>query len=778
MWGRREDGTAAPTGRQRALRGRILRAGAAFLVASALAGPPLAAQARPAPDDAFRDTGAAALVTRARAARARDIVGIESYEGLLRERMYVGLTGFRFRRERGLFEQERVARIRWEASGDRAVQWLAARQAVPVVGADTRDAALDIVNDPRRAFPPPRDSTERAAERDRTGPRGTRAANDTVSIDLSDDVGAELATELPEQLLKASELPAFPFEPNSDRLSFGEDWALHPLADTALAHYRYRSGDTLRVRLPDGDVTLYEVRVEPRRADYRLVAGSLWFDATDASLVRATYRPARPFDLAMDDPDEDVPGWIGRIEAELAYVTVEYSFHESRYWLPRRFAVEGEARVGSLVRIPLTVEWTVSDYTVNEAASELLLDGPLPPGWRRSEEVVQNADSTEQHRVTMIVAPADSLLTSGRLTAAATSRTPSSFSREELAELREGLDALLPTYRQFRPRLRFGPGVMRYNRVEGLSVGTLAEVPLSPRLELEAEVRYGLANEEVHGGLSLWRGSSASGWRVSGYRRLVSMNDLEDPFSLPSSVLGLVLGTDQGQFFRATGASVGVRRTGVRTWLEAEVFREEQAAVGLGTDFYLTEFFREDTVAPVLAADPVTLTGGRGTLRWYQGRDPDGWILAGALRGEAAWGDARYRRLSATASVTHPLPFGLAGGLEVGGGTTWTDGVLPVQRSFFLGGSETLRGFNTNEIRGDTYWRAKGELGTGFAGARLLLFGDLGWAGPRGSFTMDARLASVGVGTSLLDGLFRVDLARAVRGDSRWKVHVYLDGLF
>ncbi|MCH7530418.1 MAG: hypothetical protein IIB36_01480 [Gemmatimonadetes bacterium] len=36
--------------------------------------------------------------------------------------------------------------------------------------------------------------------------------------------------------------------------------------------------------------------------------------------------------------------------------------------------------------------------------------------------------------------------------------------------------------------------------------------------------------------------------------------------------------------------------------------------------------------------------------------------------------------------------------------------------------------------------------------------------------------ASVGVGTSLLDGLFRFDVARVVRGAKRWKVHLYWTG--
>ena len=89
-----------------------------------------------------------------------------------------------------------------------------------------------------------------------------------------------------------------------------------------------------------------------------------------------------------------------------------------------------------------------------------------------------------------------------------------------------------------------------------------------------------------------------------------------------------------------------------------------------------------------------------------------------------------------------------------------------------------MRGLDLNELNGQSFWRARGELATGFAAARIGLFTDLGWTGPRADFGFDDPFVSVGVGTSLLDGLFRFDVARAVRRASRWKVHLYLDGLF
>lgn len=706
----------------------------------------LAAQQPDVPADTFADPAARELLGRARSARGAMLVGLESYEGLLREHMYVGLTALSFRRERALFEQERVARLRWEADGERAIQWLGARRAIPVVGADTR--------------------RDRVAADGRIGGAGRNMRDD-------------LREDLPRELLEDAELPNFAFDPAGERLTFGNDWALHPLADTALAHYRYASGDTLRLSLPDRRIVLYEIRVEPRRADFHLVAGSLWFDSESAELVRASYRPARAFDLSLDEPEdaEDVPGFLRPVEAEISYITVEYGLYELRYWLPRRFAMEGEARLGSLVRIPLTVEWRVRGLEVNEETSDIPATGTLPPGWARRQERVEEEDGSVRY-VTVVVPPDDELMDSPELSEDFGQRSPTAFTDREVDELKEELEALLPTYHRYRPRLAWGleRGLLRYNRVEGLSAGVATTVPLTPLTSLDAEARMGTGHWEPYGHLALVHGPDDRQWRVEGYHRLRSMSDWDNPFGLTNSLGALFFGTDKGQYFQATGGGVSYRRLGSRVRVEVGAFAEAQRGVSLGTDFFLLEPIRDDTLDTVLTAEDLELAGVRGQVRWFSGLDPNGFIAAGTVRLEAAGGDASYRRLEAATSLSHPLPLGLAGALAVGAGATW--GQEPLQREFFLGGPASLRGFDMNELHGPSFWRATAELATGFAGARIGLFADAGWAGPRADFAFDDPAVAVGVGTSLLDGIFRADLARAVRGESRWKVHLYLDGLF
>jgi hypothetical protein len=57
-------------------------------------------------------------------------------------------------------------------------------------------------------------------------------------------------------------------------------------------------------------------------------------------------------------------------------------------------------------------------------------------------------------------------------------------------------------------------------------------------------------------------------------------------------------------------------------------------------------------------------------------------------------------------------------------------------------------------------------------------FGDGGWAGPRDAFDGDDILWGAGVGTSMLDGLIRLDLSRGLTGPLRgWRLDLYLDAI-
>ncbi|MGY8800136.1 MAG: hypothetical protein ACKVG4_15320 [Longimicrobiales bacterium] len=145
-------------------------------------------------------------MTRARAARHCTADGLESYEGTLRQRIYVELTALRFPRQRGLLGHERIANIRWSFDGSRVIQWTGMRSVGPISGLDTGK--------------PGEQPAVRIAYSDSSG-----------SIRAGAEANEELAEDMATDLLDETDMPG------------GDDWALHPLTDSAALHYRFTSGD-------------------------------------------------------------------------------------------------------------------------------------------------------------------------------------------------------------------------------------------------------------------------------------------------------------------------------------------------------------------------------------------------------------------------------------------------------------------------------------------------------------------------------------------------------
>jgi len=687
--------------------------------------------------DTFRDPGARDLFRLGGEGRRRELDGIHAYEARLRERIYLGLRSPRFRRERGIVEEERVARFRWDLDGTRTIAWTGARRKVPLF-----------------------QGSEEGEERAQAG--------------------------LVNSLLQSVDPAALFVEPGDDRIVFGGNWALHPLADTAALHYRYASGDTLTLGLGEGRfVTLVELRVEPRESRFDRVAGSLWFDAESGSLVRASYRPARAFDLELDDPSEGsgLPGLLRPVRAEIRYITVDHSLHELRWWLPRRWALEGEAQVGRWAGFPLTLEWVVDDYRVNPQVWGIPGPGEeeLPPGWSRAERTVERGGRPPRH-VTVLVAPADSLPLSPELTGSRGSSpsSPVAFSPEEIREVQDGLAALLPRHSVAPPAFRWGPGggMARYNRVEGLSLGAAGSFPLPRGGTFLGEARVGTGDRHLNVEGALRRGAGAEGgwWEVRGYRRAVTASDWQDPFTLGASLASVLWGGDRLPIYRTQGVEARRMREGRRTGGDLRVFAEQHRSASKETDFHLRGLFRERHLPGNIEAQEGGVAGVSGVLRWRWGQDPAGLMASGRLGAEVGRGEVDYSRGWTSVAVVHPLPFGTAGAFEGGVGFLTPDGVP--QRRFYLGGSETLRGVEAAAVTGEAFWFVRSEVGTGLPALRITAFGDVGWAGPRSRFRRGVPVGAAGFGLSLLDGVLRVDVARQVRGGTATVLHAYLDGLF
>jgi hypothetical protein len=302
---------------------------------------------------AFLDPLARDLLYRARAARMAQDSSLQSYEAKAYQRISVGL-GFRaIGRDRLLARTEVSSKVRWSRNVGAVVEITGERAVAPAFG-------------------------------------GTA------------DFEPQMTTPVP-------------YYPGREALWIGGDGLaraevddrelVHPIATGSEAYYKYSTGDSLIFTLSDGArITLRELRVEPRRPEWRLSVGSFWFDVASGQLVRAVYRFSAPMDIwavakeesqrSRQDPsrrggmnelreleeEDDIPGWVrglmSPLKANLEAVTIEYGLFGGRFWLPRTQFAMANAQAG-FMRVPVRIEESFNYSSVN--GPDAIATLPPPP---------------------------------------------------------------------------------------------------------------------------------------------------------------------------------------------------------------------------------------------------------------------------------------------------------------------------------------------------------------------------------------------------------------
>src|SRR5690606_28505091 len=131
---------------------------------------------------------------------------------------------------------------------------------------------------------------------------------------------------------------------------------------------------------------------------------------------------------------------------------------------------------------------------------------------------------------------------------------------------------------------------------------------------------------------------------------------------------------------------------------------------------------------PNLAADAQREAALTVVARPWWGSDPSRPQGGAHVFAQAAAGDMDYARGSLTLRGVLPASGGaLRAGAEVGGGES--GGTLPLQRDWFLGGPQSLRGFEASTLVGPAFVRGRLELARVWPGGAFALFTDPGWAG-------------------------------------------------
>ncbi|MBW3535395.1 MAG: hypothetical protein KY453_09305 [Gemmatimonadetes bacterium] len=622
------------------------------------------------------------------------------------------------------------------------------------------------------------------------------------------------------------------FDPAADPLLFGladgeaddDAFIVHPLGPEATGRYRFATGDTLTLSLPDGRrLQAVELEMRPREADPHLLRGALWIEPGSGALVRAVYRLARAADAERDrdifdnDPEmERLPGLLRPITFDVTMVAVDYALWDGEHWLPRTLRAEGVVRAGVL-RAPGTFEVSYAMEQVVTEASRVGAAAAAPPSpgegraatapevdarhfatrseamaWlaERTEGVAYRADgpgSRHRGRRVQWLVPTDPTVlgTSPHLPPPIWEEAAAFATPDDLEALAETL-ARLPTPSPAGVATTFywGPDrvdLLRYNRVEGLSVAARASAllpsPLGP-LWLDLTGRLGHADLEPRGSLAVTRETLRRTVVLEAYHELRSLEHRDDRHLGPgNSAMALLFGRDDGDYMQATGAHVVLTPpTAVRTWARLRLYAEHQHGVARNTDASLAGVLDGDQdFRPVRPVAPLDQVGASLLLAPWWGSDPTRPQGGVELWGQGEAGDASFGRATGALRGIVPLAAEVRLGGELAAGTTWGD--APPQRAWLMGGVTTLRGYAPATLVGPSFGRTRLELSRVFPLAGVVLFGDAAWAGERDAFDADDALLSVGVGLGFVDGLIRVDLARGLRDPKGFRLDVYLDGI-
>lgn len=553
--------------------------------------------------------------------------------------------------------------------------------------------------------------------------------------------------------------------PSTIRLGEGDEVrdVPHPLSAAGLAAYDFAIRDSLRIRLPDRAVEVYEVRVRPRESGEPRMVGSVYLDRATAEVVRMTFDFTRA--AYLDRNLEDVS------------VVIENALVENRFWLPSRQEIEVR-RTGTWLDFPargiIRGRWEICCYQVNRGLDRRLFAGP---------EIVF-APPAVQARYPWRGAVLDSLPSDVR-----------AVTGDDVRRVQEEARALvraeaLERARGTRLAARRVSDFARVNRVQGLALGAGAVARMGRGVSISLAGRYGLADEQVEGraALALTRASGV-GVELFAAREYRDVGDVPEVSLVRNSIAAQEFGSDYTDPYdvRQVGVGVGLGRGAGVSWrLEGSYERQDALAVHARP---ATGRYEPTINALALREGRIALRLSRPASPWRFGTTLG---LDAELRGGAfdvasvdESGTEAFGRFFAGAQLERP--FG-AQRLVVSATSALvrSSGVLPPQELVYLGGPVTAPGYGYHSLVGEAgasarvEWRSPvpfasmplGRFGRAPGTITLAPYAALAWIhDPAASATRDGVYPSVGVGALVLFDLLRVDVARGLR-DGRWMVGV------
>ena len=537
----------------------------------------------------------------------------------------------------------------------------------------------------------------------------------------------------------------------------------HPLSPTGLEAYDFAIRDSLQIRIGTRVLDVYEVLVRPKNDHQPRAVGAVYIDRETGEVVRMAFSFTRA--ALMDKDLEDVS------------VVLENALIEGRFWLPRRQEIEIR-RTGSWLDYPargiIRGRWEICCYEVNTGIPAAYFTGP--------EIVMAPAAERAQKPFPFTGRILDSLPPDVR-----------AVTDEDVKKVQEEARALvraqaLARSRSFAVSARHISDIARFNRVEGLALGSGFLQRVGGGLAIAASGRYGFSDKEAKGrGAFEYRTGAGSSIILAAERQYRDVGDDPETSLVRNTIAAQEFGSDFTDTYdlRAVSITASLARLGWRPSLELAYERHDPLFVNArpaGGSF-------EPTIpALALRESRVTLALDRPTTLTFSGYELGAHLAVSGIRRESGLNAFPGRYLRPSLVLDLERPFGTSRFLlhTIAAGVFSGDAV-PAQHLVYLGGPTSGPGYEFHEFVGHggvsqrIEWRflapfvpiPLGRYGRAPATITLAPFATAVWIDRSAAFkpARQGWYPAIGLGALTVFDVLRLDVARGLR-KGRWTFSV------
>jgi hypothetical protein len=537
----------------------------------------------------------------------------------------------------------------------------------------------------------------------------------------------------------------------------------HPLSADGLVQYDYAIRDSLQIRLGPKVLDVYEVRVRPKNDRQPRAIGAVYIDRETSEVVRMAFSFTR---AALKDKDlEDVS------------VVLENGLIDGRFWLPRRQEIEIR-RTGSWLDYPargiIRGRWEICCYEVNQGIPADYFAGP--------EIVLSTRAEREQNPYPFTGRLLDSLPGDVR-----------AVTDEDVKKVQEEARALVRSQALARGRTlalsaRGLSDIARFNRVEGLALGSGLLQRIGNGFSVSGSGRYGFSDHEPKGrGAIEYRTGAGSSVTLSAERLYRDASEEPETSLIRNTIAAQEFGSDYTQPYDVRRFALGATLAAPRWRPSFELAYERHEALIVNARPANGTF--EPTIpAQSVRERRVTLGLDRPTSLTLGGFELGARLAVRAIRTEGRGTTPSGEYLRPSLVVDLERPFGsrrLLFHTVVAG--VLTGDPIPAQHHVFLGGPTSAPGYEFHEFVGRAgasqriEWRTLapffpirlGRYGSAPGTITLAPFVTAAWINGSAGLRSERHgwYPSVGLGALTLFEVLRFDVARGLRG-GKWTFSV------